>query len=153
VNDVYYSYADLQARVASAASLIHNQGFHQEKIAVYLKDDIDTYVAILAIWSTGNIYVPIHPSYPVYRVEQIYDVARFVAAFHLPPSWEMASNGSVLNWNMERMKSVTAYLHPAAREFQRVFKSAMPTSRHSSKVRTPSTCKSLPVKVVFKCLN
>ena len=116
VNDVYYSYADLQARVASAASLIHNQGFHQEKIAVYLKDDIHTYVAILAIWSSGNIYVPIHPSYPVYRVEQIYDVARFAAAFHLPSSWEIASNGSVLNWNLGETPIVPGEM-PKVREY------------------------------------
>lgn len=98
VNEEYISYSDLRKRVSVAAEWIRQNGFHQEKIAVYLTDDVSTYVYILAIWATGNIYVPLHPSYPLQRVEQIYQVARFVAVFQSPHASEYAFHHEIKCW-------------------------------------------------------
>ncbi|MFM7729427.1 MAG: AMP-binding protein, partial [Flavobacteriales bacterium] len=98
VNEEYISYSELRRRVSAAADLIRQHGYHQEKIAVYLTDDVSTYVYILAIWATGNIYVPLHPSYPLQRVEQIYQVARFAAVFQSPFASEYSFCDDVKCW-------------------------------------------------------
>lgn len=66
---VEYSYEQLRAKVQCA---INNFMLRDEKgILIIAHDHIDTYAAILACWSLGKFYVPIHPNYPVERREKI----------------------------------------------------------------------------------
>jgi D-alanine--poly(phosphoribitol) ligase subunit 1 len=84
IGDRFYTYRELSERVLYAAKLISAPKFHQQHIAVYLTDEIETYAAILAIWYTGNIYLPIHPAYPPGRIQQMYQKSSFRGVFNAP---------------------------------------------------------------------
>ena len=78
VNDSFYTYTELTNRVTAIAVKINEYGYTQKSIGVYLDDHIDTYASILAIWYTGNIYIPLHPTYPKSRIENIIGVSNIV---------------------------------------------------------------------------
>ena len=64
-----WTYPELKERVLAIEShWIKNK---EGGILIVAHDHIDTYAAILACWSLGKFYVPIHPTYPEERVEQI----------------------------------------------------------------------------------
>lgn len=64
-----WTYRELKERVLAIEShWIKNK---ERGILIVAHDHIDTYAAILACWSLGKFYVPIHPTYPEERVKQI----------------------------------------------------------------------------------
>ena len=75
IGDNFFSYKELCSRTSNIVGRIKEFGYHQQSIGVYLDDDINTYASILAIWYTGNIYIPLHPTYPPNRIESIVNVA------------------------------------------------------------------------------
>lgn len=79
IADRYYSYADLQLRIAEIAqTLICTDEQH---IGLIANDDLDTYAAILACWICGKAYVPLLPDAPIARNEQIIKQASLVFVF------------------------------------------------------------------------
>lgn len=81
INDAFFTYHDLKYRTANIVSYIQQLGYQQETIAVLLDDDVNTYAALLAIWYTGNVYIPLHPSYPPSRIDTIIQSANVKLIF------------------------------------------------------------------------
>lgn len=75
INDRYYTYDEFSKTIFSIANQINKNAKCQEKIGVYLTDSMYTYASIYAIWLTGNIYVPLHKSYPKSRLEDIAELS------------------------------------------------------------------------------
>jgi D-alanine--poly(phosphoribitol) ligase subunit 1 len=71
INERYITYLEFKNSVFSIANEIKNHKLSQSRIGVYLNDSIYTYASIYAIWITGNIYVPLHSSYPEKRLKEI----------------------------------------------------------------------------------
>ena len=71
INDTYVTYREFKNSVFSIANELKNHPHAQNKIGVYLNDSIYAYASIYAIWITGNIYVPLHSSYPENRLKEI----------------------------------------------------------------------------------
>lgn len=70
--DQFITYEELNKQANQLAYHLQSLGVHPEKnIAVYLDRSIEAIVSILAILKTGGAYIPIDPSYPKERVEQI----------------------------------------------------------------------------------
>ena len=72
INNAYYTYSDLHDKIRSVYSLITATTVNREPgtgncIAVLTHDNLETYAAILAIWFSGNIFVPLNPGAPVSR--------------------------------------------------------------------------------------
>ncbi len=76
VDDKHYTYSELKRSVSFISTAIQNRGLHQQPICVYQEDKLETYAAILAIWSTGNIFVPLNPAYPEARVAYILELTK-----------------------------------------------------------------------------
>ena len=73
INDKFYTYAELGRHVngiREALKEIQTLG-----IGLVAHDDIQTYAAIIALWSEGKYYVPLHPHQPMERclniIEQV----------------------------------------------------------------------------------
>ena len=78
----YYTYGQLSERVMTIASrILADPSLHQKTIGVVTDDHIDTYASILAIWFTGNIFVPVNRKNPPDRLKQIIDQADLEIAF------------------------------------------------------------------------
>jgi amino acid adenylation domain-containing protein len=75
INDQFFTYRDLKIKTASIVQQIKVSGVEKQSIGVYLEDNLETYAAILAIWVTGNKYIPLHPTYPASRIDNIVEVA------------------------------------------------------------------------------
>ena len=107
IRDTYFTYRQFKERILTIASrIMKDHPRHQQTIGVVTHDHIDTYASILAIWFTGNIFVPVNPKNPPDRIKQIIQQAglrqvfvsdeagilseteefvEFVPAGHLPP--------------------------------------------------------------------
>lgn len=68
IGERYYTYVELERATHNIVSLIRTniQG-RQNAIGVIPNDDLNTYAAILAIWLTGNIMIPLSPKNPSER--------------------------------------------------------------------------------------
>lgn len=75
INDQFFTYRDLKNKTASIVNQINISGIEKQSVGVYLDDSLETYAAILAIWFTGNKYIPLHPTYPATRIDNIIDAA------------------------------------------------------------------------------
>lgn len=68
VQGKYYTYADVQKRVAGIGAQIAKHG---ERIGVIIDDSVETYAAIIAILLAGKTYIPLHPGHPADRIALI----------------------------------------------------------------------------------
>ncbi|KAK9449301.1 uncharacterized protein V1518DRAFT_432890 [Limtongia smithiae] len=66
------SYSQVSVLVQSYASLLYDTGIgHGDAVGVVLDKSIELYVAILAVWTIGAVYVPIDPKVPSTRIRHI----------------------------------------------------------------------------------
>jgi len=75
INDVFFTYKELKQKTSSIVSKINQLGIRHESIGVYIGDNVETYASIIAIWYTGNKYIPLHPTYPPSRIEHIIEIS------------------------------------------------------------------------------
>lgn len=75
IKDQYYTYNQLIEKVASIQHSIENEVKKPCVIGVFTEDTIETYASILAIWLTGHTFVPLNPSNPIIRNQEIIDDA------------------------------------------------------------------------------
>ena len=103
INDTFYTYTQLKDRVIAALSVIENEGVQNAYIAVHLSDDMEVYAAILAIWASGNSFVPLHSGYPEARVSHIQETTHFKLVF----SQHEAVNGIGTHTHVCKLSEVT----------------------------------------------
>lgn len=75
INDTYYTYKELKQKTSDIINKITLSGIRKKSIGVYIEDNLETYASILAIWFTGNKYIPLHPTYPSSRIEHIIQIS------------------------------------------------------------------------------
>jgi amino acid adenylation domain-containing protein len=75
VEDVFASYTAFNQRTKCIANQLLNLNLTGKAIGVVASDHIDTYAAAMAIWATGNIYVPLNPYHPADRIQSIVEQA------------------------------------------------------------------------------
>lgn len=71
INNTHFSYAQLAQRIAVYLVFLNKN--KETQIGLVVNDDIDTYAAIFAIWSSGKSYIPLNPISPVVRNKSIID--------------------------------------------------------------------------------
>lgn len=81
VEDVFYSYSSFASRISAMAGEIKARGLQKTSIGVVASDHADTYAAIMAIWGTGNTYVPLNPYHPADRIRSIAEQAGISMVF------------------------------------------------------------------------
>ncbi|MDR0368205.1 MAG: AMP-binding protein [Bacteroidales bacterium] len=72
IDDNFYTYGELSAVVANIRTLIRENISRNEQItALVAHNDVETYASILALWFEGKAYLPLLPSNPQKRNENI----------------------------------------------------------------------------------
>ncbi len=71
IDDTFYTYAYFRNRINAVSTELSLRNFKNTAVGVVASDHIDTYAAAMAIWATGNIYVPINPYHPSERIASI----------------------------------------------------------------------------------
>lgn len=77
ISDVFYTYKQLSERVSAIRTVIRKASDNQQIWGVAIEDNINTYAGILALWMEGKSYVPLHPLWPNYRIEEIREQVGF----------------------------------------------------------------------------
>jgi D-alanine--poly(phosphoribitol) ligase subunit 1 len=72
IDDVYYTYGQLSALVRRIrAKMARAGGSRTRTVGIVTTNTIDTYASIIACWSSGYAYVPLHPTNPEERTRTI----------------------------------------------------------------------------------
>ena len=71
INEKYYTYSQFTQRIAAVVKSLNEN--KDDCIGLITNDDIDTYASIFAIWISGKTYIPINPSTPVERNQNVID--------------------------------------------------------------------------------
>jgi amino acid adenylation domain-containing protein len=72
IDDVYYTYGQLSALVRRIrAKMARAGGSRTGTVGIVTTNTIDTYASIIACWSSGYAYVPLHPTNPEERTRTI----------------------------------------------------------------------------------
>lgn len=82
IEDVFHSYTAFRSRIDAIAAEIASRGYKKAAIGVVASDHIDTYAAAMAIWATGNTYVPLNPYHPAERIASIIEQAEIQLILH-----------------------------------------------------------------------
>lgn len=69
-----WTYQELLAKSAAIRNAIREEKTSQS-IGLHLSNDFEMYASLLAIWFEGKTYVPIHPEFPIKKVEKILEQA------------------------------------------------------------------------------
>ena len=71
INEKYYTYSELLQLTHIVILSLKNENITDEKIAIYCSDDVETYVAILAVTIYGACYLPVNSKNPVHYNAEI----------------------------------------------------------------------------------
>lgn len=71
ISNEFYSYQQLGERISAIRGFIRNCRNEEQIWGLYLHDNLNTYASILALWMEGKSYVPLHPSWPKDRIDDI----------------------------------------------------------------------------------
>ncbi|NOT76631.1 MAG: AMP-binding protein [Cyclobacteriaceae bacterium] len=71
IGDKFYTYGELAEEVKVILNGIHDQGITDSTIAVVGTDELSTYASLLAIWFSGNAYIPLGLHNPLERNKSI----------------------------------------------------------------------------------
>jgi len=71
INGEFFTYSQLAVAVSGIRTAIQGATFEGGAIGLVTNDDLETYASIIAIWLEGYAYVPLHPSHPVERGQEI----------------------------------------------------------------------------------
>lgn len=82
IEDKFYRYDFLFNRFSCIMHEIRSREMQGKSIGLVASDSYDTYAAILAIWATGNTYVPINPYLPSDRIDSIISQAGIELLFY-----------------------------------------------------------------------
>ncbi|MDH7446579.1 AMP-binding protein [Aquimarina sp. 2201CG14-23] len=72
INHNYYTYKDFAQIISNIRSAIRTSVKSTEiNIGLITNDDIHTYASIIALWMEGKAYVPLHPEFPISRIDAV----------------------------------------------------------------------------------
>lgn len=103
------SYAFLSDKVWSIAQQIEKLQLNEQSVlAVYATNRIESFASILAIWFTGNIYLPVNPKHPANRISNILketNAQAILSATELPDSLAATSAIKTINTTLDEISS------------------------------------------------
>lgn len=73
INKKAYTYQDLGNCIKGIRYLVSTSDSSNSNVGLVINDDIFTYASIFALWLEGRSYVPLHPSWPIERCNDIVD--------------------------------------------------------------------------------
>ncbi len=71
VEDVFYTYEHFIRRIRTIGAELERRGLKHSPVGVVASDHPDTYAAMMAVWASGNTYIPLNPYHPADRLISI----------------------------------------------------------------------------------
>lgn len=71
INGTFYTYCQFAERISAIRSVIRAAEVDEQIWGLAIQDNLNTYASIFALWMEGKCYVPLHPSWPKDRIEDI----------------------------------------------------------------------------------
>jgi len=75
VNGIFYTYHDLGESISKIRNTLKRSNTCPKLYGLVINDDLETYASIIALWSEGKGFVPLHPFHPFDRclniIEQV----------------------------------------------------------------------------------
>lgn len=71
IQDEAYTYRQFAERVSAIRSVIRVAEVNEPIWGLTIADNLNTYAGIFALWMEGKCYVPLHPAWPVDRIDDI----------------------------------------------------------------------------------
>lgn len=71
IDGTFYTYQQFAERISAIRAAIRATKNNEQICGLALHDDLDTYASIFALWMEGKCYVPLHPSWPDDRIQNI----------------------------------------------------------------------------------
>lgn len=71
INGAFYTYRQFAERISAIRSVIRAAKVDEQIWGLAIQDNLNTYASIFALWMEGKCYVPLHPSWPKGRIEDI----------------------------------------------------------------------------------
>lgn len=66
-----YTYHQFGECVSKIRTAVHERDVTRQIAGLVINDDLETYSSIMALWLEGTAYVPLHPDWPLERVNEI----------------------------------------------------------------------------------
>lgn len=99
INDTFYTYKDvLNSIVKIRKAIVDRIDLEEKHIGLVTNNDLETYTTILALWMEGKAYIPINPSAPLNRNEDILNLIDVKFVFDSSSKTEFSSF-NILNVN------------------------------------------------------
>ena len=67
IDGIFYSYFQFAEKVSSIRCQVAQEKGIGQIAGLVVRDEIETYAAIIALWMEGKAYVPLHPMHPKER--------------------------------------------------------------------------------------
>jgi D-alanine--poly(phosphoribitol) ligase subunit 1 len=90
IKEEFYTYQDLHDMIRRIYALITSMTVTTGNcVGVFTRDNLETYAAVMAVWYSGNIFVPLNPSAPAIRNREIIRQAGIRLILHSDglPEW------------------------------------------------------------------
>lgn len=71
IDGKFYTYSVLGKYISAIRFALLSANKDNQKVGLVINDDIETYASIFALWLEGKCYVPLHPSWPLERCQDI----------------------------------------------------------------------------------
>ncbi len=71
IQDEVFTYRQFAERISSIRNVIRASIANEQIWGLAIHDNLNTYASIFALWMEGKCYVPLHPSWPGDRIEEI----------------------------------------------------------------------------------
>lgn len=71
IQNKVYTYRQFAERISAIRSFIRNAKVDEQIWGLAIQDNLNTYASIFALWMEGKCYVPLHPTWPSDRIEDI----------------------------------------------------------------------------------
>lgn len=97
IQDVTYTYKEFGERISAIRNVIRNASDDEQIWGLALYDNLNTYASVFALWMEGKSYVPLHPSWPKDRIE---DIKKQVGCSNVLDDCDMPYTSDMLDdWN------------------------------------------------------
>ncbi len=94
IQNVSYTYSQFARRISAIRTVIRSAKADEPVWGLSIQDNLNTYASIFALWMEGKCYVPLHPAWPVDRIE---DIKRQVGCSNVLDNCDVPYHGDLLD--------------------------------------------------------
>ena len=81
IDEQFYTYNDFKNTIIAIQQLLLKNNFKQNnKVLIYIENNLETYASIFAVWFLGGVFIPINPKHPKERNDLVISQLQYFIA-------------------------------------------------------------------------